>query len=463
VRISRVFAGLRTSLSQQPHVHELILLASVLALDSADRSSIGAVAPSLKDAFALDNTEIGALSAAFAIVGVIATVPAGVLADRVHRARLLAGACVCWSVAMIFVGLATNYSWLFVSRLFLGAMIAVAGPVTASLTGDLFSPVERGRALSLVDMGELVGAGAGFVFAATIVVVADWRAVYWLLGVPGALLAYHLWRMREPARGAQSAETGDVLELNEAERAVSAQHIEPHEDLVLVGDQSDMPLAHAIGWVLRVPTNVIIIIASSMGTMFLTAVQTFGVLYVVSAYGVSRGEAVLFLPLVGAGAVVGTIAGGRTGDLLLERGVIAGRIWVGIAGYVVACAGLLPALLTRSIAIALPFFVLAGAGLGAANPPLDAARLDIVHPQLWGRAESVRSVIRTGATAASPLLFGLLADAFSLRTAFLVTLPALLANGLMLLYATRSYPSDVATVAASVDPESSALDPRPPT
>jgi hypothetical protein len=51
------------------------------------------------------------------------------------------------------------------------------------------------------------------------------------------------------------------------------------------------------------------------------------------------------------------------------------------------------------------------------------------------------------------LLFGYAADAFGLRTAFLVALPALLANALVLVYATRSYPSDVATVAASVDPD----------
>jgi hypothetical protein len=102
------------------------------------------------------------------------------------------------------------------------------------------------------------------------------------------------------------------------------------------------------------------------------------------------------------------------------------------------------------VLVALPFIVVAGAGLGAANAPLDAARLDVVHPQLWGRAESARSAVRTGATAAAPLAFGVLADAFGLRTAFLVALPALVANAVGLWFASRTYAEDVATVAVSL-------------
>jgi predicted MFS family arabinose efflux permease len=430
-----------------------LLLGAVLALDSADRSSIGAVAPALQDAFHIDNADIGALAAAFAVVGVIATLPAGALADRVHRTRLLGGACALWSIAMVVVGSANGYTWLFVSRLFLGAMVAVAGPVTASLVGDLFSATERGRALGLIDSGELVGGGLGFLFAAGLVVFVDWRTVYWVLGVPGGLLAYHIWTMREPARGERNAEAGDVIELTDTERSVRAQHIEPKEELVLHGDQSRMPMRKAVWWVLRVPTNVVIIVASSIGTMFLTAVQTFGVLFAVHEYGVTRGQAVILLPIVGVGAFAGTLAGGRLGDQMMQRGWVSGRIWVAIFGYVLACAALFPALLTRSLPTALPFLVVAGGGLGLANPTLDAARLDIVHPQLWGRAESIRSVLRTGFTALAPLLFGYAADAFGLRTAFLIALPALLANALVLVFATRSYPSDVATVAASVDPD----------
>src|SRR5207245_11083668 len=57
------------------------------------------------------------------------------------------------------------------------------------------------------------------------------------------------------------------------------------------------------------------------------------------------------------------------------------------------------------------WFDIAGASLlSAANPPLDAARLDIMPAGLWGRAESTRTVLRSLAQALAPLVFGGLAD-----------------------------------------------------
>ena len=52
-------------------------------------------------------------------------------------------------------------------------------------------------------------------------------------------------------------------------------------------------------------------------------------------------------------------------------------------------------------------------GMGGANPPLDAARLDIMHSRLWGRAESVRNFIQTLLKSSAPLLFGYLSVVMS--------------------------------------------------
>ena len=63
-----------------------------------------------------------------------------------------------------------------------------------------------------------------------------------------------------------------------------------------------------------------------------------------------------------------------------------------------------------SLAVALPFLALAGCPDAAPIAPLEAARLDVVHPQLRGRAESARMIARVVAQAAAPLLFGLLSS-----------------------------------------------------
>jgi hypothetical protein len=47
---------------------------------------------------------------------------------------------------------------------------------------------------------------------------------------------------------------------------------------------------------------------------------------------------------------------------------------------------LAPAIATRAVAVALPLLIVGAILLGAPNPPLDAARLDIMPPGLRGRA-----------------------------------------------------------------------------
>jgi hypothetical protein len=127
----------------------------------------------------------------------------------------------------------------------------------------------------------------------------------------------------------------------------------------------------------------------------------------------------------------------------------------------VAATGLfVPALLTRRMASALPFLVLAAFMLSAQNPPIDAARLDIMPWFLWGRAEGVRTALRTAAQALAPLAFGLTSDYVfgggraGLQWTFLVMLLPLSANAYFLFRSLRTYPRDVATAAASQAPGS---------
>ena len=136
---------------------------------------------------------------------------------------------------------------------------------------------------------------------------------------------------------------------------------------------------------------------------------------------------------------------------------------------------LVPGMVSSHLTPAVWFDVAGAALLSAANPPLDAARLDIMPAGLWGRAESTRTVLRSLAQAIAPLLFGGLADlvagiapkqapigthpvispgdARGLQVTFLLLLGTLAAAGVVLLRARSTYPHDVATAAASDQPE----------
>jgi MFS family permease len=146
---------------------------------------------------------------------------------------------------------------------------------------------------------------------------------------------------------------------------------------------------------------------------------------------------------------------GRIADWLTNRGHISARIVVGGAAFLAAAVFILPTLLTDSLPLALVFAFLAGIALGGVNPPLNAARLDIVHSGLWGTAEAVRSALVSISTGLAPVMFGAVSTALgqddrALGHTFLIMLVALIiAAALLLCLARRTFPRDVATAMAS--------------
>ena len=115
------------------------MLAAILALSSADVVTVGASATQLRNDLSINNTDIGLLVAVSSLVGALASVPFGVLADRVRRTFILGAAIVLWGVAMVWSAMASSFGELLLTRLFLGSVTAAAGPLVASLVGDYFA------------------------------------------------------------------------------------------------------------------------------------------------------------------------------------------------------------------------------------------------------------------------------------------------------------------------------------
>jgi MFS family permease len=446
----------------------VVLLACVLGLESADLSTIGAAAPQLQAAFHISNAQLGLLAAISTFVGAIATVPMGALSDRVSRVNLLAVAVSLWAVAMVACALAQSYGWLLLARLGLGAVTATAGPAIASLTGDFFPAAERGKIYGYILSGELLGAGIGFVISGSLASAVSWRAAFAVLALPAAALAVAIWRgLAEPERGAQREQHGEVRPFGVARRAVERRHVDPVRERVLHRDPGELTLSQATRYVLRIPTNRWLIAAAAVGYFFFAGMRTFALVFVRGHLDLGQSTATIVLFLAGIGALGGVLVSGRLADRLIQRGRIDARVLVGAVSYLAACLFLAPALLLGALPIVLPLLMAAAGAMAAPNPPLDAARLDIVPSGLWGRAEGIRALLRQSAQAAAPLVFGLVADALggaaatgshqhippatthALQDTFLIMLVPLALTGLMLLVARRRYGADVATAIAS--------------
>ena len=418
----------------------IFLLAAVLSLDSADKGAIGAVAPQLESSLHVSNLGLGLLVTITSLVGALATVPMGSLVDKSTRVRLLQGAILLWGAAELASSLSTSYAFLVGARVALGAVTALAGPAVASLTGDFFPPGERGRIYGFIISGELLGAGFGVLVSGLLAGWFGWRPALAILAVPSLGLALLLRRLPEPARGGQSwiaagdesvvgaedaaradpadhgrAEVGsgggdDSTEVREVLEVVESQGIEADEDQVFDRPPERVGLREALGYVLKVRSNVVMIVASSLGYFFFAGLKTYALLFVRGQYSIGQSFATVLVLVIGAGALVGVLAGGRLSDRLIGRGRVTSRIDFGILGYVVAAALLAPAVLSSNLAVSLPLFVVAAAAIAGPNATLDAARLDVVPAQLWGRAEAARTVVRTLLEAFAPLIFGLVSQ-----------------------------------------------------
>jgi predicted MFS family arabinose efflux permease len=456
-----------TALGGRERTRVILLLASVLALASADSSTVGASAIQLRHDLHINNTDVGLLVTVTSLVAAVASLPFGVLADRVRRTRLLGGAILLWGAAMIWSATAPTFDRLLLARIFLGGVTAAAGPIVASLVGDWFASSERGRIYGYIISGELVGAAFGFAVTGGIATLS-WRASFVILALPAFVLAWLVFRLPEPARGGRSplvsatarpvaATAGDDGEgqATDAQRLARERGIEPDPKLVLTRDPRRLGLLAAARYVLSIRTNVAIILASAFGYYFLSGVQTFGVEFVTKQYGIAQALSTLVLLAVGAAGVIGVLVGGGLGDFLLHRGFLNGRILVSAIAATAAVILFVPAIFTRSPLTALPYISLAAFAISAQNPPIDAARLDIVHPLLWGRAEGIRTTLRTLAQGSAPLLFGAVSDYVfgggraGLQWTFALMLLPLAASAYFLYKALRTYPRDVATASAS--------------
>ncbi|MGH2902223.1 MAG: MFS transporter [Solirubrobacteraceae bacterium] len=492
-----LLASLREQLGGPARLHVIVLFACVLGLSTADLASLGAIASKLKPALHLDNAQLGVLAAAPSLVAALATLPMGVLADHARRVRLLAAAVALWSAGMVLAGACASFEQLLIVRLFLGAATAASAPLVASLVGDLFWPNERGRIWGYILAGELLGGGFGLIVAGNIAGLS-WRAALSVLAIPSLAIAAGLWKgIPEPARGGASrvprgaerlepepkgstknrshrhverttkTHKAPVARGSEVARALKEAGASPRPELVLDRNPQGMSIWHATRYVLRIRTNVALIVASSLGYFFQSGVNTFGVVFVIASFGVSQPVATWLLAAIALGALAGTILGGRLADTMLARGHPAARMVVGGGAFVLSALLFVPAILSHDLAIALPIYILAAVGLGAPNAPMDAARLDIVPGLLWGRAEAIRNMLRTLAVAAAPLLFGFLSDALAtshhtatkglgyqasgpgLRDGFLLMLIPMIAGGLIILRNAGRYTRDVATAIAS--------------
>src|SRR6266699_1922599 len=138
------------------------------------------------------------LATAFVFVYAVGTLPLGIWADRWNRKNIVAICVTIWSLATAFTAIASSFWWLFISRMVLGIGEAGYYPAGTALLSDYFSRTKRAQVMSSCTAGSMIGLIAGGVVAG--LGYGMWRLAFLFTGIPGLVLAFLAYRLREPRR-----------------------------------------------------------------------------------------------------------------------------------------------------------------------------------------------------------------------------------------------------------------------
>lgn len=183
-------------------VATLVTLTGLNLLDYLDRQLLSAVLPPLQAELQIGDQKAGTIATAF-MLGYFLTAPIfGWLGDRVARRWLIAGGVFVWSLGTLLSGHANLYVSLLLFRVLVGFGEASFGTISPGWIADLFPPVRRNNAITIFYFAIPVGSALGYLLGGYMAVHYGWRSAFLWAGYAGLFLAFTLFLLREPARGA---------------------------------------------------------------------------------------------------------------------------------------------------------------------------------------------------------------------------------------------------------------------
>ena len=205
------------TLSRRAAYYGLGVVTLLNLLNYIDRYILAAVLPRVQSELHLTNSQAGFLATAFLVAYFLTSPVFGLLGDRLSRTRLMSIGVIAWSTATAATGLMRSFVQLLMARSCVGVGEAAYATISPALLSDYFPRAQRGRAFSIFYVAIPVGAAAGYVLGGAIEAALGWRAAFYIVGLPGLVMALLALTAADPVRG--TAE--DASELTSLESGLS--------------------------------------------------------------------------------------------------------------------------------------------------------------------------------------------------------------------------------------------------
>jgi sugar phosphate permease len=259
--------------------------------------------------------------------------------------------------------------------------------------------------MSLWGTAQFFGILGGYIIGGSLTGLypGSWRLAFIFTGIPGLLLAFLAWRIREPARN--QADRQEALQ-DDAIDSRSLPAFEPHSG---TSQPTDWRVSLRHFWaqglsLLHIKTLVVLIVMQAFAYFVLGVNITFLPTYLQQkdTFALSSGLAGLYSGgVIVLAGLVGTILGGYMADLLNKR-YPGARVMVCGFGFLLGAPSYVLAVINHDLFVFTLFFVLTSLLLTVYTGPSTAATQDVAP-----------AALRSSAVALSLLLAHLFGDAFA--------------------------------------------------
>ncbi len=186
----------RQESAQSGFVH-LILATVAITICFMVWGAISPLAPTFRDLYGLSSVQVGLLVAVPVLLGSIARVPLGLLADRYGGRTVFTVLLVTLVVPTGLAGFADSFAELLALSFFLG-LAGASFAVGVPFVSHWFPPERQGFALGVYGIGTVGTALAGFM-APRVADAYGWRWVFWSLVPLLVVMALVFWALARDA------------------------------------------------------------------------------------------------------------------------------------------------------------------------------------------------------------------------------------------------------------------------
>jgi MFS family permease len=354
----------------------------------------------------LSYTEIGLIMTVQHAVGAISNLPGGMVVDMVGKMGYLMAASLFWvGFPYALMSLTDSYWMLLVCVALVGIGNNIWHPAAISALAHRY-PDRKGLVLSFHGMGGNAADALAPLVVGALLAWFTWRTVVVINVVPGIVMATMILVML--GAFTMSSSRADSINAGGKKRSLADYMKE-------------------FGSLLRNKTLMLVCVSSAFRTMTQAGLLTFLPVYLAYEMGYSPFIVGLCLTLMQAGGFVASPIAGHLSDKMgRKRIVISSALLTGVMIVAMALAG-------KSLWF-IVFVALVGFFLYAMRPVLQAWAVESTPRHLAGSGVGLQFGITAVGASISPALFGIIADAYDIHTAFFFLAGTIIASNILVFF-----------------------------